>query len=149
MRAALFFYYKLMQLSLETPQTPETRRESHLRHKNMASGETCVGQTEAGLLGAVAAIVLFALLLVFGYFAGRVLKLRRRQRVVQQQRLDESLLMTRSLFFSSATVKAADFLQAGRLTAHEALRDRGLLRFRDTLEDLADDDERFVFFSHQ
>ena len=115
----------------------------------MASGETCVGQTEAGLLGAVAAIVLFALLLVFGYFAGRVLKLRRRQRVVQQQRLDESLLMTRSLFFSSATVKAADFLQAGRLTAHEALRDRGLLRFRDTLEDLADDDERFVFFSHQ
>ena len=69
--------------------------------------------------------------------------------MVLQQRLNESLLMTRSLFYSSATIKAADFLRAGKLTEHEKLRDSGLLQYRDTLEDLADDDEIFVFVRHQ
>ena len=53
-----------------------------------------------------------------------------------QEQLQASVEMTKSLLFSSATIAATDFFALGELVVHEELRDRGLLRFADSVDTL-------------
>ena len=102
---------------------------------------------------AAGAIVVAAVLATLAYVGIRLAVLRRKTRENRerwtQQQLDESIAMTKTLIFNSASVEALDFLGLGKLVMHEELRDRGLLRFLDTIDDILACKELMIFISHR
>jgi hypothetical protein len=77
------------------------------------------------------------------------LRLMRLGEAEMVKRVLQALETTRSIRHPTVLMPAEHFEELGRLVTFEEARDRGLLRFHDTLGDTLDSTNVVVFFSHQ
>tara|TARA_B110001452_G_scaffold260522_2_gene258154 strand:- start:2402 stop:4384 length:1983 start_codon:yes stop_codon:yes gene_type:complete len=128
------------------------RSELELAQESAEEHEARADLLRNGLMAA-GSIVVASVLATLAYVVIRLAVLRRKTRENRerwtQQQLDESIAMTKTLIFNSASVEALDFLGLGKLVMHEELRDRGLLRFLDTIDDILACKELMIFISHR
>lgn len=66
-----------------------------------------------------------------------------------EQQLDGALDTTLKMKFPLVLMSAQQFSELGKLTAHEELRDRGMLQYYDTHEQIMRAPNPIIFFSHQ
>ena len=111
---------------------------------------------DGAVIATIASAVGVNLLLLVGVFACTVVYMTRRSKKLMDahkttinNRVTTAIESTQKLKYPAAFLTAKRFIELGQLTAFETLRDRGLLKFRDTYSELVNTRHYVVFLSHQ
>ena len=93
----------------------------------------------------VMSIVAFA----FAYLYRLWSNLRKQQLAALHENALKAIETTGTMQYPACFVRASDFVAMGRLYPHEEMRNRGLLLYRDSSDELANSQEYTIFLSHQ